>query len=105
VAGGEHERRAHSAVWTPAVARGNQPSMADPEPTREILEKLSTATVERGLGALTWTLCEGVFEEYGSPFWHQEKAVTLIHEFTAQDVSPWIGLALMKREASFANKT
>jgi hypothetical protein len=78
--------------------------MADPQLTREILEKLSTDTVERGLGALTWSLCEGVFEEYGSPFWHEEKAVSLIQEFTAHEVSPWTGLSVMKRESSFANK-
>jgi hypothetical protein len=79
--------------------------MADALLTREILDKTSTDTVERDVGLLSWSLAEGVFEEYGSPYWHEGKARVLIDVFTAEEVSPWIGLAVMKREASLGNTT
>lgn len=78
--------------------------MADAHLTREILVNTSTDTVEKDVGHLTWTLAEGVFEEYASPYWQHGKAKALIEIFTHEGVSPWIGLAVMKREASFGNK-
>jgi hypothetical protein len=77
--------------------------MADALLSREILDKTSTDTVERDVGLLSWTLANGVLEEYGSPFWHLGKAKVLIDIFTREEVSPWIGLAVMKRESSFGN--
>jgi hypothetical protein len=78
-------------------------TMADEVLSRDLLDQLVTDTVDRRLGALTWSLCEGVFEEYGSPFWHAGQASLLVTIFAAEEVSAWTGLAVMKRESSFAN--
>jgi hypothetical protein len=77
--------------------------MAEEQLTRAILDRTTTDTVERDVGKPSWSLAEGVFEEYGSPYWHKGRAKALIDIFTREEVSPWIGLAVMKREASFGN--
>ncbi len=78
--------------------------MADAVLTREILAGTSTDTVDRDVGPLGLTLAEGILEEYESPFAGTGDAQILLNTFTEEHVSPWIGLAVMKRESSFGNK-
>ncbi len=77
--------------------------MADEPLSLDFLLHTSTNTVEADVGHPTWTLTEAVFEEYRSPFWHTGKAKALLDIFDHAEVSPWIGLAVMKRESSFGN--
>src|SRR5262249_53010077 len=46
---------------------------------------------------------EKVLTLYGSPLAGQDLGVTLIDVFNSRGLNPWIGLALMKQESSFAN--
>jgi hypothetical protein len=77
--------------------------MADDLLPRKLLDAVTTDTVDKSLGKLSWMLADGVFEEYGSPFWLHGEAKQLIDIFTREEVSAWTGLAVMKRESSFGN--
>jgi hypothetical protein len=89
--------------WTPTATRGIEARMSDDHLSREIIDKVGTDNVDRSIGKLTWSLGDGVFEEYGSPFWQMGQAKQLIDIFTQAEVSAWTGLAVMKRESSFGN--
>jgi len=58
--------------------------------------------VDEVYGSLTDDIAKEVFAAYGSPLAGNEKS--LISAFDAQNLSAWIGLAIIKEESSFANR-
>jgi hypothetical protein len=65
-------------------------------------ENVTVDNADEALHPLTAGTAEKVFMAYHSPLTGQ--GATLVEVFNAVGVSGWIGLAVIKRESSFANK-
>jgi hypothetical protein len=66
-------------------------------------EQVTVDNVDKLKGPLTEDTVVRVLDLYDSPYPRKEVAHTLIEVFTNAGLSAWTGLAIMKKESSFAN--